>query len=54
MPCHGSHLLGRIALVFQFPPEICPQILKRRDFADEEFLTCTFPSDDPLFSRILA
>ena len=32
MPC-----VGRIALVFQALPEICPQISKRWDFADEEF-----------------
>ena len=31
MPCRG-----RIALVFQSPPEICPQISQRGDCADEE------------------
>ena len=31
MPC-----CGRIALVFQSLPEISPQILQRKDFADEE------------------
>ena len=31
-----------------------PQISWRRDFADEDFLTCTFPSDRPFFFRILA
>ena len=39
MPC-----FGRIAVVFQSLPEICPQISQRRGFADEELWHLFFPS----------
>ena len=50
MPC-----FGRIAaVVFQSLHGTGPQISWRRDFADEEVLTCIFPSDGPFFSQTLA
>ena len=45
---------GHIAVVFQSLRGTCPQISQRREFADEEVLTCIFPNDGPFFSRILA
>ena len=50
----STRLRRRIALVFQSPPEICPQISARRDCANENFWLVFLFSNGPLFSRMFA